>query len=481
MIREPAFRIATVGWDHALVEGLLDAVAAKGEIRFSHVMHPRYVQAEWVDLSRRADIHFFRDHLRQQMPAPDLQLLTSLEQVDLPTIHNMILGDRVVRETSYEDALKYATFLARRLIDLLRELTPDVIVGGFDSIHGGLALAVARYLKIPWFALHFSVIPAGLACFCDRMSPAARLPLIARPTADLREFAEAALHKFESRAIQAPAYIAPPPAPLSRQIGRLPARLSALARTLRRSQLREHVQFTEGPRVHDVSAAVKHLYRSGLARKAIESVPTVAVPPTSPYVFFGLHFQPESSIDVWAPFFSNQMWVVELLSRSIPPSHKLLVKIHKSDIANYSSAQLTRMRSFPGVELVRPFADTRSFVENADLIVSIQGTIGLEAALLGKPVITLGESPVAVFPSATRIGDISCLPHLIRSKLAEAPPNRSEIVEAYAAYLAPFMRASHNDWRAEIDQQALVGYEELFDALRRYLMEGSSTSSRIVP
>jgi hypothetical protein len=107
--------------------------------------------------------------------------------------------------------------------------------------------------------------------------------------------------------------------------------------------------------------------------------------------------------------------------------------------------------------------------------------IGLEAALLGKPVITLGESPVAVFPSATRIGDISCLPHLIRSKLAEVPPNRSEIVEAYAAYLAPFMRASHNDWRAEIDQQALVGYEELFDALRRYLMEGSSTSSRIVP
>jgi hypothetical protein len=175
------------------------------------------------------------------------------------------------------------------------------------------------------------------------------------------------------------------------------------------------------------------------------------------------------------------MWVVELLSRSIPPSHKLLVKIHKSDIANYSSAQLTRMRSFPGVELVRPFADTRRFIENADVIVSIQGTIGLEAALLGKPVITLGESPVELFPNATRVGDISHLPQLIRSKLAEAPPNRSETVEAYAAYLAPFVRASHNDWRVKIDQQALVGYEGLFDALRRYLVERSSTSSRIAP
>ena len=183
---------------------------------------------------------------------------------------------------------------------------------------------------------------------------------------------------------------------------------------------------------------------------------------------------------MWAPFFSNQMWVVELLSRSIPPSHKLLVKIHKSDIANYSSSQLNRMRSFPGVELVRPFADTRSFIENAAMVVSIQGTMGLEAALLGKPVVSLGESPIAVFPSVSRIGDIPRLPQLIRAKLAESRPGRSDIVEAYADYLAPFMGASHNDWRAKVDREAFDGYERLFEALRRYIMKGSPAPSRAV-
>lgn len=473
--QQAVFRIATVGWDHALVDGLLDAVAASCDIRFLHVMHPRYVRAEWTDLASRADVHFFREHLRQQMPDADLQLLASLERADVPTLHNMILGDRVVRKIRYDDALRYASFLARRLIDVFREFQPNVIVGGFDSIHGGLALAVARYLEIPWFALHFSVIPAGLACFCDRLSPAARVRMTIRPHAELRGLAETSLQKFEKRAIQAPAYIAPPPAPLSRRIRRIPARFSALVRTLRRSRLREHLQFTEGPGLHEASTALKHLYSRGQARRAIDSIPTLADPPAAPYVLFGLHYQPESSIDVWAPFFSNQMWVIELLSRSIPPSHRLLVKIHKSDIASYSSAQLSRMRSFPGVELVRPFADTRGFIENADVIVSIQGTMGLEAALLGKPVISLGESPIAVFPSVSRIGDIRCLPQLIRSKLAESRPSRSEIIDAYATYLAPFIRASHNDWRMKIDREALDGYQRLFDALRRYVVEGSSS------
>ena len=59
---------------------------------------------------------------------------------------------------------------------------------------------------------------------------------------------------------------------------------------------------------------------------------------------------------------------------------------------------MARMRSFPGVELVAPLADARSFIESADLVVAIQGTIGLEAALLGKPVIMLGESPGHAVP-----------------------------------------------------------------------------------
>ena len=84
------------------------------------------------------------------------------------------------------------------------------------------------------------------------------------------------------------------------------------------------------------------------------------------------------------------------------------------------------MRLFPGVELVRPFVDTRSFIERADLVVAIQGTMGLEAALLGKPVIMLGESPVTKFRNASNIGELEDLPELVRSKLSEPKPTRRQ-------------------------------------------------------
>jgi hypothetical protein len=407
------------------------------------------------------------------MPAPDRQLLASLEQDGVPSVHNMIMGDRIVSKLRYSDALGYATFLAQRLAELFGEIEPSVIIGGFDAVHSGLALAVAKRMNIPWYALNFSVIPPGLACFCDRLSPAARVHMRSQPRSpvEMQSFADAALQRFENRNILAPAYIAPPPLSLAGKLGKLPRRSLALHRTVRRSLLREFVQFTEDRTSHSVGAVLENYRRTAKARKALSGIRAMDKPPAVPYVFFGLHMQPESSIDVWAPFFSNQMWVIELLSRSIPPTHKLLVKIHKSDISNYSREQLDKMQSFPGVELVAPFADTRNFIQNAGLIVAIQGTIGLEAALFGKPVIMLGESPVTIFPSASGIGEIADLPSLIRSKLAESPPSRTDIVNAYAAYMAPFSPASHNDWTARTTADEIDNYVMLFDALKQHVLD----------
>lgn len=462
------FHVVTVGWPQVLIEELCADIAARSESRFSHIAHPRHTAGDWLGKSSNGAIRFFRDESHAILPVADPQFLASLEQAGVPTIHNMILGDRVVSRLAYDDAQRYATFLAKRLFELFGELRPAVVIGGFDSLHGGLALAVAKRLGLPWFAMHFSVIPPGQACFCDRLSPAARVQLAPRPRAELRAAAETSLRQFERRAIQAPAYVAPSRS-LARTLSSLPSRAAALLRTIRRGRQREFAQFAEVRSRYDATAAIRQIWHSHRAHKAVAGAEAVAKPPAMPYVLFGLHMQPESSIDVWAPFFSNQMWVIELLARSIPPTHKLLVKIHKSDISSYPRALLDRMRSFPGVELVRPFADSRQFIENADLVVAIQGTMGLEAALLGRPVIMLGESPVGIFPSASQVGALTELPALVRAKLAQALPRRDEIVEAYASYLAPFMPASHNDWRTRKSDAEVEGFVRLFDALRRYL------------
>jgi hypothetical protein len=466
----------TVGTTQIMMEILWERIAAKGGMRFSHIVHPMLVPESWEKGAAPGNVHFFSNDDAPRIPSPDRDLLASLERDDVPTVHNMILSDRVVSKLNYSEALAYSTFLTRRLMSLYETLKPSAVIGAFDALHGSLGFAVAKKMGIPWFALNFSVIPPGFACFCDRLSPAARVELDEHPLYDVESVADASIEKFESRKIQAPAYLAPPPRSLAAKLENLPDRILALYRTTLKIRRRQFLKFVEYSSGHNVWAVLRHYRRTARARAALAKIRTVTEPPNVPYALFGLHVQPESSIDVWAPFFSNQLWVIELLARSIPPTHRLLVKIHKSDAANYSHEQLDRMRSYPGVELVAPFADTRQFIDKADLLFSIQGTIGLEGALLGKPVIVLGESPVILFPSAAPIGKISELPELVRRKLAERPPTRREILVAYREFLRPFAPAGHNDWTIRPDDREIDGYARLFAALSRHLQSGGAES-----
>lgn len=465
-----SFQFVTVGTTPELIHNLWDPIAAGSAFRFSHIVHPRFCRKSWPEGSSGSKKYFFSDELQVRLPAPDRKFLLSLEREGVPTVHNMILGDRVVAALPYEDALGYATLIGKRLTELLEQIKPAAVIGGFDAIHGSMALAVARKMGVPWYALHFSVIPQGLACFCDKVSPDARVLLEAVPFAQTQALATNSLHQFESREIVAPAYIAPTPRSISEHFTSLLGRMSTVFRMLSGEHFRELSRYTDPASRHDIPSAIKYLRHSARARRAVARNSMLGSPPPNPYVLFGLHMQPESSIDVWAPFFSNQMWVIELLSRSIPPTHRLLVKIHKSDTARYSGAELRKMASYPGVKLVAPRADTRRLIENADLIVLIQGTIGLEAALLGKPVIMLGQSPFALFPSVTQNTEITALPALIKQKLNERRPSRNEILASYCEYLRPFAPASTNDWTVSREAAEICDYRRLFDRLSEYVM-----------
>lgn len=473
------FRFLTIGWNRELVERLWSDIKVGHGINVSHLMHPRFVPGDWPGPRPGLDIHFFRaSRSCPTMPAPDHELLASLEAEGVPTVHNMILGDRVVSKLPYDDALRYATFLAHRLTGAFDELKPDAVVSGFDALHAAIAMGLAKRRGIPWYALNFSVIPPGLACFCDRLTPAARVQLGSPGGRNQTvALAHSTLEQFETRALRAPAFITPARRSIAAGLRRLPARAASACRILASQRQRDFLRYTDGPARYSLGAAVSRVRQTARAHRVAAYLEALDMPPLEPFVLFSLHMQPESSIDVWAPFFSNQLWVIELLSRSVPPTHRLLIKIHKSDAARYSAEHLDEMRSFPGVALVRPFADARGFIERAALVISIQGTMGLEAALLGKPVIMLGESPVTVFPSARSIGRIDELPALVRSMLQSRPPLRSEIIDAFASYLAPFMPVSHNDWSVAGAQGEGGRFARLFAALRDHVVGRNQATS----
>ena len=76
----------------------------------------------------------------------------------------------------------------------------------------------------------------------------------------------------------------------------------------------------------------------------------------------------------------------------LPASHKLWIKEHRAGIGDRSFAWYRKIRALPNVRLIGPFEDTYRLIKGADLVVTIAGTVGYEAALMGVP--TVGLSAV---------------------------------------------------------------------------------------
>ena len=460
------FRIITIGWGASLIENMLDNVQRQSEIEFSHIVINDLTTASFKNEDPRSDIFEIRKVRSKDLPSPDQNLLASLEGEGIPTIHNMILGDRIIRTLHRSVALSYATLLAKRIKEVLEAERPDAVLGGFDSIYAGIGLAVCRNLNIPWVAMTFTTIPSGYTAFCNSISPNAILPVHDQPEEVFLDVASRELEQFESGLLATPAYVAP--YSMSWALKRMLLDTAGiLKRTLQKKRTPYGNSLSNGVFATIINSFSKRrnmiyvLTRKSFLRR----------PPNEKFAFFAIHMQPESSTDAWAPFFADQLHLIKQIVRAMPPNLKLLVKLHFSAPDMYTPRQLREIARLPGLEIVEPNAPSRDFVKNAALIVSIQGTISMEAALLGKPVLMFGDSPYLGFPSVELAGRFTELPEQIRNMLNKSRPSRQEIIHAFARYLSRYMPGTYNDWSKNLKNDDLEKYTFCFNKLKEYLSD----------
>lgn len=110
------------------------------------------------------------------------------------------------------------------------------------------------------------------------------------------------------------------------------------------------------------------------------------------YVYYPLHYEPEASLNGVEPHFTNQMYAIELLSKSVPAGGHVLVKEHPAAVGNRPLHWMDAIAEFPRVKLVHPFENSIELIRHSMATATITGTAGLEAAILGKPVISLGPN-----------------------------------------------------------------------------------------
>ena len=151
---------------------------------------------------------------------------------------------------------------------------------------------------------------------------------------------------------------------------------------------------------------------------------------SQPFFLYALTTTPEEQTELRGKFYSNEVFVVESLAKSLPMGYKLYVKEHipmanRRPLWFYSS-----LDEIPNVEVLSARCNVLDLVRSAAGVATIGGTVGYEAILWGKPVICFGKAYWDCFDGVFSVSQIDQLPDVLRAT-CDYNPDEGNI----AAYL----------------------------------------------
>jgi Capsule polysaccharide biosynthesis protein len=143
--------------------------------------------------------------------------------------------------------------------------------------------------------------------------------------------------------------------------------------------------------------------------------------PERGFVYFPLQVADDYKILRLRPHCADQEAIVDQVIRALPAGADLVVKEHPMSIGRNPVHRLARMAAPPNVHLAEPHTSTLELIERALAVVTISSTVGLEAVMLGKPVMTLGRPFYSGYGITVDIEDRAELPERMPGLLAFEP------------------------------------------------------------
>ena len=193
-----------------------------------------------------------------------------------------------------------------------------------------------------------------------------------------------------------------------------------------------------------VGAAAKQLYLDETqSQKFIES---------NKYVFYPIQYFRESRVTMRAPAFYNQLWMIEYLSRSLPPEYELVVKDHPRQLGALPLSHAHKLRRY--ATAIAPTISAREVLTESDAVVTLNNTVGYEAVMYGKPAVTLGD---AFYSGAGYTWDVTAIDSL-SAKLNEAVNSDGLSDEEVLEFSHGLLQSSYEgDWEA-VDSENIQAF-----------------------
>jgi len=210
---------------------------------------------------------------------------------------------------------------------------------------------------------------------------------------------------------------------------------SYLATNAKRDKRIEYMQFEMFEKIR---ANVLRFFRRIAARNLLGSKSCDGIPAKS--VFYALHYQPEQSTLAQGIWYSNQVALIENISKSLPLGYTLVVKEHPWGRGNRPAWQYRHLARFYNVIFCD--APAKQIIQKVDAVVAVAGTIAVESLVLDKPTVLLGKAFFDFSDLYYRVGNISDLPKILRRILVDqCHALRTDRDFEISRFLAAYQRA----------------------------------------
>lgn len=151
------------------------------------------------------------------------------------------------------------------------------------------------------------------------------------------------------------------------------------------------------------------------------------------FAFYPLQLEPEVGSLLFAPFYSDQLWLIKKIARSLPIDYKLYVKEHPAMFGYRPRRYYKELKKVPNVKLIKPTVMSFDLIKNARLVVTLTGSAGWEAILFKKPVITFGKVFYNKLPMVKICRAIEDLPYLVKEQLEKFNHDEAALINLIAA------------------------------------------------
>ncbi len=162
--------------------------------------------------------------------------------------------------------------------------------------------------------------------------------------------------------------------------------------------------------------------------------------PGEPYVLFMMHRQPEASTTSQIPRWVDQECVIEQMAINAPVGWKIVVKEHPRNYGSRGADYYARLIDLPNVHLVHPSLESDRLIRGCTAMVTLTGSAGLEAILLGRPVAALARPFYSEMPCVRLMDYPDDIWRLMRDQEwlgGGATPEREIWIAAYLETLTP--------------------------------------------